>query len=511
MTRRDYVYKTKPYAHQERAFLLSRDAREYALLMDMGTGKSKVLIDTAAWLYQLGEIKAFVVLAPNGVHENWIDNEVPVHMPEWTQFRAAAWGSNMKAAQRRAFDALFEPGEGLRVLAMNVEAFGLGGVKGNAGRTLRSVLNSWPTLMAVDESTRIKTPGANRSKLVQTLGKHAKYRRIATGTVLVNKPFDVYAQFKFLGGHLLGFHDFSSFRSRYADFIMEERRDGKTYPVLVGYTRLEELTENIHKHSFRITKDECLDLPPKVFPPPRTYSMAPDQARIYRELRETSIATLPSGSETVAQNVLVRMLKLQQVLCGYVAVDADEPVESLFADPRANPRMKALLQAVEECSGKVIIWSRFVRDIETIAALLEEDYPGEGVVTYYGQTDRMARRAARERFQGVRTLRDADDKVIGTEPMPVAQQARFFVGQQHSGGIGLTLTAASTVIYYSNDFSYEARKQSEDRAHRIGQTKSVTYIDLQCPGTVDVRIVEALREKQELADIINRDNARQWL
>ena len=510
--RSDYPYKTKPYEHQAKAFALSRDERLFALLMDMGTGKSKVIIDTAAWLYMHGRIRGLAVLAPNGVHQSWIDNEIPAHMPEWTQYRAACWGSNMKAQQRKQHEALYEPGEGLRILSMNLEAFGLGGVKGKAGTALRSFLNSFPTLLAIDESTRIRTPGANRTKTLQHLGKHAAYKRIATGTPVVNKPLDVYAQFKFLGAHLLGFDDFVSFKNRYAEWKQEvNRATDKPYEVLVGYTRLEELTENVHKHSFRVTKDECTDLPPKVFPPPRTYAMTAEQQRVYNELRETSVATLPSGNEAYAKNVLVRLLKLQQVLCGYVACSAEEPAESLFDFPRNNPRLKLLLDVLNECTGKVIIWSRFVADIKTIELLLNEEFPNEGVVTYYGEVSSDDRITALERFQGSRAVRDDAGNVVGHEQVPKQQQARFFVGQPHSGGIGLTLTAASTVVYYSNDFSLEARMQSEDRAHRIGQDKSVTYVDIQCPGTIDVRIFEALRNKKELADIITRDNVREWL
>jgi len=510
--RRDYEFKTIPYPHQETAFNVSRDEKEFALLMDMGTGKSKVIIDTAAWQYQNGRITALVVVAPNGVHQNWIDNELPAHMPDWTQYRAAAWSSTMTVAERRAFDALFTPGDGLRVIAMNVEAFGRGGVKGKAGKALRAILNSFPTLLAIDESTRIKSPGAGRSATLMPLGKHAKMRRIATGSPVVNRPLDVYQQFKFLGAHLLGFGDYESFRCRYAEWDTQKNwKTGKEYQTLRSYTRLDELHNNIYKHSYRVTKDQCLKLPPKQYLPPRTFSMTAEQQRIYNELREKSIATLPSGSEAIAKNVLVRLLKLQQVTCGYVSTDAEEPVESLFADPRDNPRIKAMLQHVEECQGKVIIWSRFVRDIETIKALLEEEYPGEGVVTYYGAVKDADRVVARERFQGERALRDADGNVIGKEPIPPHEQARFFVGQPHSGGIGLTLTAAHHVLYYSNDYSLEARLQSEDRPHRIGLEHSVDYCDLLCPGTGDAKIIKALVDKKELADIITGDNARTWL
>jgi SNF2 family DNA or RNA helicase len=204
------------------------------------------------------------------------------------------------------------------------------------------------------------------------------------------------------------------------------------------------------------------------------------------------------------------MLKLQQVACGYVSSEAEEPVESLFPDERKNPRIVALLDLLDECQGKVIIWSRFIRDIKTIAALLEERSPGR-VVTYFGETKKEDRRAARERFEGKRALRDADDKVVGYEPIPVEEQADYFIGQQQSGGIGLTLVAAHHVIYYSNTFSLEDRAQSEDRAHRIGLNHNVTYSDLQCPGTVDVKVVQSLRDKKELADIITRDNLREWL
>jgi SNF2 family DNA or RNA helicase len=493
----DYDYKTEPYAHQREVFHRARDLDDFAFLMGMGTGKTKVGIDNAAWLWAQGKISALVVIAPNGVHRNWILREIPAHLPEWTQYRAAIWASPsvIKAGERKELDKIWKEGRGLRVISMNVEAFGQG-MKGAGAKFLAKVMNTFNTMVIIDESTVIKTPGSARTKTLITLGKRAKYRRIMTGTPITNGPLDAYAQFAFLNRDILGFDNFYSFKHRYAEWVRRQLNqvDPKTgkkreFEELVSYRNLDELVNNIQAHSFRITKNECLDLPEKVYER-RLVDLTAEQRKLYNDIRKKALYDLGNGEVTV-QNVLTKLLRLQQVLGGFVPAEEFAPAVPI---PGANPRLESLLGAVEEAGGdgKIIIWARFRAELEAITARLAKEYGPKSVVGYHGGVKAGDREVNIDRFQN-------DDL------------CQFFVGQQHSGGYGLTLTAATTVIYYSNDFSLEARLQSEDRAHRIGQKDNVTYIDMEAANTVDTKIINALRSKKNIADEITKDNPGEWL
>jgi hypothetical protein len=495
-----YTWKTKPFAHQQTAFDISADAEDFALLCDMGTGKTKIALDTAAHAYQRGRIKLLLVIAPNGVHENWITREVPAHLPDWTDAVAATWYSQPLARQRKAFEEVWSPSKkGLRVIAMNVEAFG---ATKKAETVASKLLNAFPTMLVVDESTRIKTPGAKCTKVITKLGKHAVMRRILTGTPVTNSPLDLYAQFRFLGEDYLGFSNYYSFKHHFAEWRKDRNyRTGRDYEVLVGYRNMDELLELIDRISLRIRKSDCLDLPEKQYVR-RTFALPDDMRKLYQHFRKESIAnlqTLQREGTLTANNVLTRMLRLQQITSGFTMASTDggeygEGTEQLveLKEPRWNPRLQAYLNVIEEMSGKVITWARFKYDLNLVARELRKRYGDRAVVEYHGSVSKEDRAEAVDRFQ--------DD-----------DECRFFVGQPHAGGYGLTLTAASAVVYYSNDFSLETRLQSEDRAHRIGQTGSVLYVDLECPGTVDSRIVKALRSKKNLADLITRDPPSEWL
>jgi SNF2 family DNA or RNA helicase len=485
----DYDYKTEPFDHQREVFHRSRDEVDFALLMGMGTGKTKVGIDTAAWLWARREIMAVVVIAPNGVHRNWITREVPAHLPDWTQYRAAIWASSMRKSEREAMDRIWKEGPGLRVISMNVEAFGQG-MKGKAAKFLAAVLNTFPTLLIIDESTVIKTPGVNRTKVIIRLGKRAKYRRIMTGTPITNGPMDAWSQFAFLNTDILGFDNFYSYKHHFAEWRQEtNNRTNTRYEALVKYRNIDELTDRIQSHSYRITKSECLDLPDKVYER-WPVELTAEQKKLYKDIRTRALYELGQGEVTV-QNVLTKLLRMQQVLGGFIPADEFAPAEPI---PGPNPRMDALSQIVETANpdGKIIIWARFRAELAAIQKALTDKYGKGSAVGYHGGVDRHDRETNIDRFQNDPTC-------------------QFFVGQQHSGGYGLTLTAATTMIYYSNDFSLEARLQSEDRAHRIGQKRNVTYIDIEAEKTVDSKIIDALRSKKNLADEITKDKPGEWL
>lgn len=498
----DFPFKTRPFEHQLHAYKLSKDETLFALLMEQGTGKSKVVVDTTAYLWGLGRINGLVVIAPNGVHRNWILNEIPTHLHEQVKHRAAWYSSNANAKERKALDDLFAPGDYLRILTINVEAF----VSVKAKELLKKFLRVFDCLMVVDESSRIKTIGAKRTKTIIELGKNAKYKRILTGTPVTNSPLDIYAQFKFLSDDILGTTSFYAFKARYAELLDADSKlvrsivaksGAKMAPQIIAtnadgtarYKNLEELKSLIEPYSYRVLKTDCLDLPDKLYQ--RAYYELPaEHAKTYKLLAEK--AKIEWAGETQKINKLQLIMRLQQVAHGYIPIPLEHGggFERVYADPESNPRIRCLLEAVEEIDTPVLIWCRFKAEIADVVQALRKEYPTRRVVTYFGET------SAEDRDEAVRGVQDGSVK--------------FFVGQPKSGGIGLTLTRASHVVYYSNDFSLEERLQSEDRAHRIGQQRNVTYIDIEALGTNDRKVVDALRMKKEIANLITGD-ATAWL
>jgi len=482
----DYLWKTEPYAHQREVFLRSRELEEFALLMGMGTGKTKVTIDTAAYNYAKGNITCLIVIAPNGVHRNWVTREIPTHMPDWTNCRAAIWSSYMRKKEGQLVESLFDPDfKGLRVISMNIEAF-KDSTTCKSAKIVRKLCNSFRVMMVVDESSKIKTPGAKRTKSLIVLGRQAVMRRILTGTPVTNGPLDIFSQFRFLG-NALGFDNFYSFKHYFAEWEQERNfRTGARYEVCKGYRNIDELTAIIDAHGYRITKEECLDLPDKIYQT-RYVELTAKQRKAYNDIAERSLIELAGGEEMSVANVLTKALRLQQVVGGFLPKEEFAPALPI---EDKNPRIDCLLDLLEETEGKIIIWARFRAELAAIEDAIRKAYGKETVVSYHGGVNKEEREVNMDTFQ------DKDSPV------------RFFVGQPHSGGYGLTLHAATTVVYFSNDFSLEARLQSEDRAHRIGQHHPVLYVDIECLGTIDTKIIEALHSKKSLADLITRDSVR---
>jgi SNF2 family DNA or RNA helicase len=370
----------------------------------------------------------------------------------------------MRKKEMDAFEDVLAETEALKVFSFNVEAF----VSDKATRLMNRVLLSNDVLLVVDESSRIKRPGAKRTKSITRFSKMAKYRRIMTGTPVTKGPEDVYSQFKFLDPHILGYDSFYSFRARYCVMGGYENKQ------IVSYQNVDELTKNIEGHSFRVLKKDCLDLPDKIYQR-HPVDLSPKQRKLYDQLRKEFIAEL-EGEHIDAPETITRLLRLQQIVCGWFPTEEEvKPIDE------KNPRMQALLDILSDIDTKVIIWARFKADLRAIERAL-----GDLAVAYHGDVSNDQRAIAVERFQN-------DPKV------------RYFIGQPQSGGIGLTLTAAECAIYYSNSFDLETRLQSEDRCHRIGTKNNVTYIDIEAPKTIDSKIIKALQSKKSLADVVTKD------
>ena len=476
----NYKFKTKPYAHQLTALEKSWDKTEYGYFMEMGTGKSKVLVDNMAMLYDKGRINGALIIAPKGVYNNWFTQEIPTHLVSHIQPTMVLWTASTSKTKDKEYQSLFEIGHDLHILIMNVEA--LSTKKGLDFAT--KFMSCHKTMLAVDESTTIKNPTAKRTKSILQLGKQAEYRRILTGSPVTKSPLDLYTQCAFLDEFLLGFNSFYAFRNRYAHMV-EKNFGGRRVQLISSYQRLDELSENIKGFSYRVLKEDCLDLPEKIYTR-REIELTEEQSKAYATMKSAALALL-KGKMATAPHVLTQMMRLHQITCGHLKND-DGTTTKL-----KNNRMKELLSLLEEVEGKVIIWANYIYDIENIVETINEVYGEDSIVQYYGAVKSEDRQEAITKFQ------DPNSKV------------RFFVGNPQTAGYGITLTAASNVVYYSNGYDLEKRLQSEDRAHRIGQKKSVTYVDLIAPKTVDEKIVKALRKKMNIANEIMDEDWREWI
>ena len=481
-----YKYKTKPFEHQLEALKKSWAAKTYALFMEMGTGKSKVLVDNIAMLYDRGAIRGAVIVAPKGVYKNWHDIEFPVHMPDHVQYSKVLWEPTSTKKKQLELDTLFDGKEELKILIINVEAFST-----KKGLDFaRSFLNIFlgKSLMGIDESTTIKNPTAKRTKNILRIGNLASYRRILTGSPVTKSPLDLYSQCEFLDTWHLGHASYYSFRARYANMVTRNFGGRQTQIVdpRNSYRRLDELSENLKPFSYRVLKEDCLDLPPKVFTK-RIVELTTEQKKIYAQLKQVAMAFTEKGKVMSTVNVMTQLMRLHQVTCGTFKAD-DGSVTHLD-----NNRVQSLIDCVEETEGKVIIWATYREDIKKIADSLKKAYGEASTVEYWGEVDAAVRQDNIAQFQ--------------QEKGPT----RFFVGNPQTGGYGITLTAANTVIYFSNSYDLEKRLQSEDRAHRIGQTGSVLYIDLVAEGTIDEKIVKALKDKVNIANEIMGEDLKDWI
>ena len=474
-----YKFKTKPYGHQLTALEKSWNKEIYAYFMEMGTGKTKVLIDNLAMLYDKGKVDGALIIAPKGVIGTWHKQELPQHMPDHIENVSVLWQANITKEQSRKLGNLFKTTDELHILIMNVEA--LSTAKGSD--FAKKFLLSHKTLLAIDESTTIKNPKAKRTRNIIEISRRAQYRRILTGSPVTKNPLDLYSQCEFLSPWLLNFQSYYAFRNRYAE-MKTLHIHGRSIQVVSGFKNLNELSEKVKGFSYRVLKEDCLDLPDKIYMK-RTITLTPEQKKVYDQMKKEALAVL-NGKSVTTVTALTQLMRLQQITCGHFSAD-DGTIQTI-----KNNRTLELMDVLEEIEGKAIIWAHFQHDIKTVIKAIEKEYGPGSVVDYYGLTPQDKRDGNRKKFQ-------ENDK------------CRFLVGTPQTGGYGITLTAANTVIYYSNGYDLEKRLQSEDRAHRIGQKKSVTYVDILAEDTVDERIVKALRKKINIASQVMGEELRDWI
>lgn len=478
------VFKTVPYQHQKECLEISIDKPVFAYFLEQGLGKSKVLLDTASFLHKQCKIHTLVVVAPNGVHLNWATNEIPKHLSE--DHHVFVWSSKRVNTKRfkNEFDAAILH-KGFVVYVVNIEALSSGmGAKWLADFV--KMRNPNGVLFAIDESSRIKTPSSRCTKNVSKIARPCAYRRIMTGTPVTQSPFDLFSQMAFLDPRILGFTSYFAFKHTFGVWESQMAVTGGrtvTYERLVEHKNLDKLQGLIAPWSFRRTKKECLDLPEKVYQQ-IFVELSPTQRKMYNQIKEEGELIIPDDFRVLAPLQITRLLRAQQIIGGFLPEDDQAKEIHMKQLPGGNPKLSMLLDLIDDYPGKAIIWARFRAELELISEALKE----HGVVQLHGGVQGANRTEAVRRFQ-------EDDDV------------RFLVGQQASG-IGVTLTEAQTVFYFSNTFSSEHRKQSEDRAHRIGLKHTVVYVDLIAEDTIDGRIVEVLTKADKLARLVLQDDTR---
>ena len=471
-----YPYKTKPYKHQRDALQQSAEQTQWAYFMEMGTGKTKVTIDNIGYLSFKGKIDSVLIIAPKSVYTIW-ETEINSHMPNAIKYKIHKWNID----KQKDIEKLNKY-EHLRILLINVEALSTKrGFEACVDYLTKNKLN----FVALDESTTIKNRSAKRTKNILGLRRLSHIRRILTGSPITKSPLDLFTQCQFLSPELLGFSSYLAFRNRYAEMTDIPVGSGRFIQVPKYYKRLEELEIKLKQFATRIRKDQCLDLKPKVRQK-RYIELEGESKKIYDRLRTSALAIVEDSTISFS-NKLTEIIKLHQVCNGFTKDDEGKMLRL------HDSKLKALDEVISETDGKIIIWANYLWNIHEIIHFLKSKYGEESTVSIFGEVSVEDRKTAVETFQN-------DSKV------------RFFVGNPTTGGFGLTLTACNTVIYYSNSYNLEVRMQSEDRAHRMGQTGTVLYVDIVAKNTLDEAIMKSLINKGQIAaKTLGEEDLRSWL
>lgn len=478
-----YEFKTEPFAHQRRGLDYVWGLPACALFMEQGTGKSKLAIDLNCARMMAGQIAVLVVFCPNSVRENWMQ-ELRTHWPMPGVEFMVLRGKNPEATAARVALA------GRAVLVVGYESIQHRLRSGKVFEELLACIVGRDYAVCVDESHWVKGHDANRSRNVEFVAAAASFRQIMTGTEVSNGLLDLYQQFQILDPDIIGSGSFYSFRARYAIMGGYEGRQ------VVGFQNVEELMDKIGPYAFQCRKAECLDLPEKVYTR-RAVEMTPEQARIYRSLDDQMRAVVQSVSgepvSVVLRMALQRYSALQQVTGGFLnytestedAVIERQPqrLSSWVCEPSKNPKVREALAVILEDPGrKTIVWAKYRTEIAQLVAHLRAELGAHAVVEYHGGVTPEDRQVALDEFKTGRAI--------------------IFVANQFTGGTGLTINEASRVIYFSNTLRLVDRLQSEDRCHRIGQDRSVLYVDIVCEGTVDEDILRSLSDKLDVAEYV---------
>lgn len=478
MNRETFQYHTAPYDHQRMAFDQTKDYQYYAFFWEMGTGKSKIIVDTSQHLFVEGKIDSAIITAEKGYYLNWELNEYPIHWPTDLPIRIISFSNYTTSKNKKLQEEMVRPIPGVfDVLVMNIESMSSVNMSGmKYAERFRSAHKS--TLMVVDESTTIKNPEAGRTKMTRILGHKCQYRRILTGTPITQGPIDIYSQAEFLKSGILGFGSFTSFRSFYTIRqpvpIRVAGGQQRVIQQVVGYRELDDLAMRLQPFSSRLLKKDCLSLPEKIYVP---IFIEPTAQQIHHiERLKTELMTEIDNESVTVENALSVLTKSLQIAGGHIKND-DGDVMSINCNK--GERLKQLIEDVHN-DGKIIVWGYFQHDMEIIQNVLKDVCP---VFEVSGRVDQN------QRTQNIATFKEYKGKCV-------------FLASPRVAGKSLTLVESNYCVYYSNGFNLEHRLQSEDRNHRIGQRNDVTYFDLICTGTPDVKVVAALKAKEIVSQAI---------
>lgn len=476
-------FKTSPFDHQMREFECAAEAPARAMAWTMRTGKSKTIIDRACHLYEVDKIDAVLVFAPNGVHANWIERELPAHCWESVPTSALVWRS-LEAGTIRTRDPLkwdaeleswwqrlatVKTNRRLMWLAVNSESM----TRPDVRKAVARFVKHRRVFVVFDESDDFGTPGAKRTKMARALAARCPFRAILSGTIITGSPLQAFSQYELLEKEALGFKTFGDFEARYAEYEKSYGAGGRSYPKLIGYKNEEELRERMARFTSVVLREDCKDMPDLV-PRTRKITPTPEQLAIYRELHETFLIDVENERVNVGERA-PRFQKLQQVFSGFV-IDGNGVVKHI---PGGNPRLDALSEEVYLSPGKVIIWCQFQADMDLAKKRLLHD--GHKVVEYHGRVSGKEKLVALESFRNDPSIKP-------------------LVGHAKSGGRGLDMSVASKIFWYSHTFSARTRQQALERATKIGG-KNIEVVDFEAPGP-DQYIRSKIQSRIDVADAI---------
>jgi hypothetical protein len=479
----EFPFRTVPYQHQLKAFSLARGKVAFGYFMEQGTGKTKTLLDDAADIYlnggEAGRIDTLIIVAPNGVHAQWINEQVPEHFLESIPYAGGYTVASPTLDEARQFRKAKEFKDGLRIIAIHIDMMSHTSGK----KLLQELLLSCNAMLVVDESSRIKDPNSKRTKTLCELGKLAKYRRILTGTPISQGVEDIYSQFYFLDKHILGYNSFYAFRNHFCQLTLIEVGSGKNrkkFNKITGYINEDELKRKIDSYTYRVLKEDCLDLPERNYIRQEVL-LTQEQKDMYAKMKKDFFLDLEAGILT-ARMAITRLIRFQQLIGGFIwkrpkkDPDTGKIVEPEIYQEFDNNRVERTLDIIRESQSKVIVYIKFEGDWNLLTRALTA--AKIGWVDYVGRT--------KDKAESIRRFRDDPDVKVF-----IGSKAAFF---------GLNLTVASEVIWYARDFSLENELQANDRVHRIGQHKVVNYHYLIAPKTVDDRIDKVLKDKKAIAE-----------
>lgn len=458
--------KARPYLHQTQAFDFACEkfgltapypaSNGVALLMEMGTGKTITSIGITGALYQFGKVNRVLVVCPLSI--------VGVWQQEFESFAAYPYNLTVLSGSSTKKKEMLSvvPDEGLQIIVVNYES---------TWRIQDAIEEFAPELIICDEAHKIKEARTAQSKCLHRLGDAAKYKLLLTGTVITNKELDVFSQYRFLNSRIYG-TNFYQFRNRYFDMVGY----GNHIPRFKSYMT-DDFLKRLHSVAFRVTKEECLDLP-DIIEEVRTVDLEPKAMKMYRELEKESYTELEDG-EVSAVNVLTKLLRLSQLTGGHLTDDDGD------SNAVSTAKLEALSDIVDTAMSeekKLVVMARFVPELNDIQEMLDKKGIGYACV----------RGGVKDRADEIRRFQEEDD-------------CRVFIGQIAAAGLGITLTTASTMVFYSLDYSMSNFEQAKARIHRVSQKNDCLYIYLIAKGTVDRKVIRALRDKVDLAKMLVDD------